>query len=94
MAGVAAVGVAVAGAVATGVESHQAQVAANRAVKPKLPPAPTAPVGVNSSEEELRKANMLAQTAGGSLLSDPAENARSGKQIGTVPANGKSLLGS
>ncbi len=91
MAGVAAVGVAVAGAVATGVEQHQAEVSANRAIKPKLPEAPTAPVALNAADE-LKKANMLAQTAGGSLLSDPRENARNA--TGTLTGTGKSLLGS
>lgn len=94
MAGVATVGVALAGAVVTGVEQHQTEVAANRAIKPKAPEAPTMPVGMNTADE-LKRANMLAQTAGGSLLSDPVENARSSTQIGSAPgATGKSLLGS
>ena len=77
-------------------EGHQANKAAAEAREAARPrTGPIHPTGsVLDTGEQLKAGSLLAQTAGGSLLSDPVENARTGKQTGTLPGSGHSLLGS
>lgn len=99
---IAGIGVAVAaaGVAATARESQiasqQAEGAqADAALRAKqLKDQEAKPVqGVNDSAAQIKRANLLSQQAGGSLLSDPAADRQSGNQTGTPPATGKSLLG-
>jgi chromosome condensin MukBEF ATPase and DNA-binding subunit MukB len=103
MAVTAAVGTVVVGAAGVAANARQAQLArekqgqiaddALRAQKDALDRVPKRPTAIANADDEIRRANQLAQTQGGSLLSDPVADRRSSREVGTVPTAGQSLLG-
>ncbi len=88
---------AIVAGVGIAVSAREAQLSREQARDAMNQPKPAQiqkPKGIVDSADSLAKANLLSQQAGGSLLSDPTADRASGKQIGSVPASGKSLLGS
>lgn len=86
---VAAAGVAAGGAAYSTHESNKAAEAA-QAVKPAA--LPSAPLDAEeSSAAQAQKANLLSQSAGGTLLSDPTQNGS--RQIGSATKGASTLLG-
>ena len=85
----------------TAVGARESQLSRKAAEEAQVPIAPTPTLGTGgaqSTAQEVNAANMQAQTAGASLLSPPGQEKQTGgagsRQIGTLPPQGKSVLGS